>query len=468
MNFSIVLASRGRVGLLRNLLQSIQRTTSDISKVEVLIGVDTDDKPTMDSVCHVQNDHPFCHIYPRVRSRNINNDYLNWMYQWTSGTYIIALNDDAQFMTQNWDTIILNKLTAYLNNKPDRIAYGYLSDGLNEKYGMGYCCFPLVTRTGCEALGYVLPPIFNGWNADVACWRVYDAVNRVCNISEVKIDHISYHTGTRPKDEINHWMKQISEECPIGRNYDITQDVAKLLAKVQDPKIATNTKLSLLVPTRERPHYLHGLLDSLRRNTRFLNDVEILVAYDIDDHATKTWLNKYHPQYSDIASFFPRARSNMINRDYYNWLFERSVGGYVMVCHDDCIFNGNWWDETVRNKLALHFSEHPDGIVLGKPMDSCMLEHTNFPIVSRAAVNKLGFLMEPSLPGYRADMLLNRIFTTANRVINLSSVFIDHNTYHNNGRPKDGVNDHMGMISGNSPYDPCICDVSPYVARLLG
>jgi hypothetical protein len=67
-----------------------------------------------------------------------------------------------------------------------------------------------VSRTAGLALNWVMPPDFAGWGADIGLWRIYNCINRVCDLSEMLIDHISYHSGKRERDEISRHVQALS------------------------------------------------------------------------------------------------------------------------------------------------------------------------------------------------------------------------------------------------------------------
>lgn len=210
MNFSIILNSRQRSQLLVGLLNSIQNNTADVDNVEVLICIDNDDAESQDARIHLTARHSFVKFFNRERTHMLNGN-LNWLYEIAgTGRFVIACNDDCIFQTKHWDQVILDKLNAYLADKPDGIVYGYISDALIDRHGAQYCCFPLVSRSGVLALGFVMPPQFPAWSADVAIWQIYRDVGRVCDISEVMIEHIAYHSGKRGRDEVSYHVERIS------------------------------------------------------------------------------------------------------------------------------------------------------------------------------------------------------------------------------------------------------------------
>ncbi len=235
MDFSIVLASRSRVGLLRNLLESIKKTTADISNVEVFVGIDDDDAATHAAAITLKQTYDFVKFESRKRSRKLNRDYLNWLItDHSKGKYIIVVNDDTEFITKDWDNIFRRKLKDYLSDKPDGIVYGFIKDGLTHRYGLGYCCFPLISKAGVEATGIGMPPECAAWNADVILWRIYVRVERVCDLSEVEILHLSRHNGTRECDEINLHVQELSKEPDV---IDINVYVNKLKKAMLTPPL---------------------------------------------------------------------------------------------------------------------------------------------------------------------------------------------------------------------------------------
>lgn len=235
MNFSIILASRERVYLLDSLLSSIMATVGDKDNCEVICVLDNDDRVSRRFIDRFNEICPFAHFVFRERAKNLNDDYLNWAWKnYANGDNIIVMNDDVVFKTPNWDQIIMAKLSQYLADKPDGVAYGWIQDGLPSRAGnLNYCCFPLVTRKAAEAVGFVMPREFAGWGADIGLYRIYDAVNRVCDLSDVSLEHLSHHTGARSRDHINHGVEErsLGSAHPIN-GFNIGPYVGELLKSI--------------------------------------------------------------------------------------------------------------------------------------------------------------------------------------------------------------------------------------------
>jgi hypothetical protein len=236
MNFSIVLASRERIGLLDSLLKSLEANTADKVNTEVIICIDDDDHLTRRYSERLKSSCSFARMVTRPRSRNLNEDYLNWAWRnFATGDYIVVCNDDCVFSTPNWDQVALGRLNKFLEDKPDGIVYGWIEDALIERAGgLNYCCFPLVSHAAAKVLGWVMPPEFTGWGADIGLWRVYSPTDRVCDLSCVRIDHISYHSGTRPRDHVSYHVEQISIGTPNPIiHYDPNPAIHKLVDHIR-------------------------------------------------------------------------------------------------------------------------------------------------------------------------------------------------------------------------------------------
>jgi hypothetical protein len=237
MNFSIILASRERVHLLDSLLNSIVANTADHKNCEVIVAIDNDDRITRRYLDRFQNTCPFVRFVSRDRAPNLNDDYLNWAWRnFSTGDNIIVMNDDVVFKTPHWDHHIMANLSRYLCDKPDGVAYGWIQDGLlNRAGGLNYCCFPLITRKAAEVVGFVMPPQFPGWGADIGVYRIYAAIDRICDLSSVTLDHVSYHTGKRSRDHISHHVEAKGGTHPFDA-FDPSPYIDRLLQYIGGDK----------------------------------------------------------------------------------------------------------------------------------------------------------------------------------------------------------------------------------------
>jgi hypothetical protein len=163
--YSLVLATRDRINLFHEMLQSVRNTTKEKSELEVIAIIDDDDKNMQN--CSLSLTEEFkdinLKIISRPRSEWMNRDYINYSNSFTSGDYLIVLNDDVVFINNSWD------IQAYEMIKSYRHYNGDIFLGFTENFngGNGLCYFPLLSKKTIKALGFVMPPKRKSWGADV-------------------------------------------------------------------------------------------------------------------------------------------------------------------------------------------------------------------------------------------------------------------------------------------------------------
>lgn len=199
--FSIVFPTRERVKLLDRCLHSIMDTAYDLKDIEILIAVDEDDTATLDYVNNLAIfPHGILNWFIVKRSLNFSKDYYSYLASMARGQWIITANDDAEFVTKDWDRLA----EQVLKHQPG-VVYGWIEDELGEWRAKGhgdYCCFPLFGREGVETLGYVFPSDIPTWGADIWAKNLYDAVGSVITLP-ITIRHHCHHNRTREQDEIS-------------------------------------------------------------------------------------------------------------------------------------------------------------------------------------------------------------------------------------------------------------------------
>lgn len=193
-DFSIILNSRGRPQLLQNLLFSLQVNTYDLSRVEVLIGIDDDDT-SEDEVLD-----KFSWVTPIRSPRNKNlHQKLNQTARHANGVYIFVFNDDCRMITYGWDIIAKSLLDNYLRDKPDGIVLGQTQDNSVDKIGT-YSSFPIISKKAVDCLGIFMNEEFPAHGGDVVIDRIYRSVNRVLPL-DIHICH-SFHDEPQKKLDI--------------------------------------------------------------------------------------------------------------------------------------------------------------------------------------------------------------------------------------------------------------------------
>lgn len=171
------------------------------------------------------------------------------------------------------------------------------------------------------------------------------------------------------------------------------------------------TKVSVLVPTRGRPGRLGTLLDSFSHTTD--GSAELVFRVDDDDHETIARLN------GQIVVVGPRREGYRSLPVFFNELAAVATGDVLMCGNDDMVFRTPGWPG-----LMLHAAnQFPDGLFdLGVTTHNAT--HYPFSVVSRAIVDRLGFLCDPRI--FWCDLFLRDVMGAFGRCRMLPDVVVDH------------------------------------------
>jgi len=216
MNFSLIIPTRNRTQLLKELLDSLVKNTKYKDKIEVLALGQNDDPTVFESL-------------PRFKEEYGEINFEYWIFPWTKkycveyrkflcsqakGKYICSSEDEHEYMTKDWDKLLFDKFEEFL--KPDGILYGRVKDN---NHNDGYSCCPIVSRKTVELLDYEIYDMrFYGWSADQNLYALFSGMEnqRICLVPEVYIKHKSHHHNARQKDETNQLVCDLNSEYPLG------------------------------------------------------------------------------------------------------------------------------------------------------------------------------------------------------------------------------------------------------------
>jgi len=184
MNFSFVLPTLGNKYNLRSFLSSLERTTKDKNKIEVLLAVDEGRLDITRFVESLKLSYRV-EIFQRPQTKDFSNDYYNWLANRSTGKNIIAFNDDAWIRTQDWDAKLLTAIkeygwSVYMLDIPDTARI---------KYQNNFPCFPCVSRRAMNTLGWLLCKDVPMYPADKITHSVYYHARRIIPIRNVLIEH---------------------------------------------------------------------------------------------------------------------------------------------------------------------------------------------------------------------------------------------------------------------------------------
>jgi hypothetical protein len=195
MNFTIFLNSRGRHSLLEHFIHTVEQTTKNVSQTELIIRADYDDNQTVELISNLKTPLNFVPIIgPRPKS--LCGSY-NEMANIAKGQYLFVMNDDAEISVKNWDELALNYINKYKIEKKvkDDIIYGLTSDtSVDKPVGRNYASFPIISSQAVQALGFFMPTDFVGLGGDSVIYRIYDAVDRIVDMTSIVVDHVYHNT----------------------------------------------------------------------------------------------------------------------------------------------------------------------------------------------------------------------------------------------------------------------------------
>lgn len=153
-------------------------------------------------------------------------------------------------------------------------------------------------------------------------------------------------------------------------------------------------KFSLILNSRKRPQLLFNFIKSIFENAKNKDSVEILVRIDNDDIES---LRLAEYKFNFNVSFFSGDRPSNLHSSI-NELVSISTGENIFVCNDDIEIITKNWDSLALAKIENYKKENSitDNIYYCKTLcNSADRDYSkgycSFPIISREAVNTIGF-----------------------------------------------------------------------------
>lgn len=191
------------------------------------------------------------------------------------------------------------------------------------------------------------------------------------------------------------------------------------------------TKISILLPTRQRSRALITSLTSLINNHSGESDLEILIAYDNDDSESRDF---FRDRWPEIAKHLPghelqvfeveRYGYTKLNK-YVNFLGTQATGDWLMFWNDDAVMLSSNWDREV--------TKYPDYFgCLRMQVINHLHPFALFPIIPRTWLDVFGEIS----PVTHSDWWIYNVSAWATRLLNIR---VD--VYHNRADLSGGNND---------------------------
>jgi len=190
--------------------------------------------------------------------------------------------------------------------------------------------------------------------------------------------------------------------------------------------------ISLICPTRHRCHGIYHFLNSAYRTAWRYDTFEVIFICDEDDKASPLWIEICKDKFPEMnISYYVRERTEFLNRDYFNWGTKFAKGKYFWVVGDDLEFILPHWDRAVFDCLDKYCGRYFDSLI---PIKNDRIVYINikcdtpkpveveydfscFPIISREAVETVGFFMIPEIPSWCSDYTIALLYNQTNRIM---------------------------------------------------
>lgn len=226
MKISLILPFRKRVDMLYNMLSSVRNTVNNPSNIEVVMAIDYDDLDAMRTLGKIAT-------YPGLKmsilitqpSDFFVRDYFNPCAHMASGRWIIALNDDSEFMTKDWDMMIIERMEEASKRIGDDILLGLINDGI-DRHGEDplyphFSCWPVASKEMVHVLGFYYDPRVVMWGADhmiARLFRDWCGNKRVVSLTDIFIKHNSVHSGNSTDRRNYERFEKINRQYPVNIN----------------------------------------------------------------------------------------------------------------------------------------------------------------------------------------------------------------------------------------------------------
>lgn len=194
--------------------------------------------------------------------------------------------------------------------------------------------------------------------------------------------------------------------------------------------------ITILCPSRGRPHRLREMLDSVEDTVERPNGVEVIVGLDEDDPLKDEYYEAIDAARRPIAVWThvggPRP---VYMSDVYNAMMAGPLfrGDVVCYCADDVQFGARGWDTYVQDA----FKANPVLLLYdsGQDRDDCPIHG----FVSKASCDALGFLFPTGYEHGYVDRWLWAVYRELRRNVWTPKVRMHHRHWHADRSGYDGT-----------------------------
>lgn len=205
---SLLLPSRERSKKFKRMLESIISTCGNISRIELLVLLDTDDKEKI-LYENILLDKKYSNLNYKIYLNNLSSHAKrnNFLARNSVGEILFPINDDIIFVSKNWDKEIDNEFSK-VNNEPYCL---WVDSG--QKYLYLHSDFPIVNKEWYKILGYIGSEYFNFWYLDTWICDLCHRSKKFLISKKIKI--YQYSANTIKEEVDNTHLKNIKDDIPF-------------------------------------------------------------------------------------------------------------------------------------------------------------------------------------------------------------------------------------------------------------
>lgn len=190
---------------------------------------------------------------------------------------------------------------------------------------------------------------------------------------------------------------------------------------------------SIVIPVRNNVEGLRITLGAFNLFTSQRDRLEVILVAD-DDDPDAGFYDKLRGRYGYSIRVLLVKHSDNFCRDYYNAGANVATGDNIMMFNDDCYMQTYGWDDIIRQKVEAN--KHFKGVYFVDIMDSTYnntVPYPKFPMISRKAVDLVGFFFYPQVRMWPADKVIWDLYKSVGCVITAHEIKMqhDHNYNHN-------------------------------------
>lgn len=212
-------------------------------------------------------------------------------------------------------------------------------------------------------------------------------------------------------------------------------------------------KISLLLPSRERPQKFDRMLSSLINTCQDISRIEIIILLDSNDR----YIEKYqyivdqNKETINIQIFTIDLKTHAIRN---NFLAKKSTGDLIFPINDDMIFVSNKWDYYLDKEFSKNESYSPFCVWINAG-NRYKYFHCDFPIVNRKWYERLGYIGSEYFNFWYLDRWICELSIRSKSFLLSYKIIVKQFSAHSNQNEVD--NTHLINIqSGNQSKDDVI------------